>query len=130
MAANLACVPAEVLCLLRGSGRRTRRQEGVERSLAVDHDRPATGHRHDDVGTGDPRPGDRGHLLLEGAMPSEPRELQASAQLHLAPVAPDLWTAQCVTERLGLGPELIPAEPDRIDLLAKLCLPRLSMQLQ
>ncbi len=71
-----------------------------------------------------------GDLLVEGAASRQPGQLEATTELHLAPHAADLRSAQRLSQGLGLLAQFNATEVHGIDLLLELRLPRRTLTLQ
>ena len=130
MRPHLAGVLAQRLAPGRGIGRMGRGEERVERHLGVDHDLLAAGQRHHDVGPEHAVVGLLGHLLLERASRGQAGDLQAPAQLQLAPVPAHLGPAQRLGQGSRLAAQLLAAEVHRLDLLLELGLPGRARSLE
>ena len=84
---------------------------------------PAAGQVDDEVGALGAVVAGEVDLLGEVAAVDQPGQLDAAAQVQLAPPAAHLWLAQRRRQRAGLAAEQVGAVPHVVHLLAQLALP-------
>ena len=125
MAAQLSRVAGEVGVSLVGVVGRRGVEEGVERHLGVDHDRPPADEPDHEVGS------QRRvvavaqvDLLLEVAAVDQAGQLDRTPQVELAPATAHLGTSQRRRQRLRLAAQAVGGVPHVEDLLVQLALPR------
>ena len=125
MAAQLSRVAGELGVSLVGVVGRRRVEEGVERDLGVDHDRPpADEPDHEIRSQRRVRVVAQVDLLLEVAAVDQAGQLDRTPQVELAPATAHVGTSQRRRQRLRLAAQAVGGVPHVEDLLVELALPR------